>query len=223
MGANSPHLLKNLIMAKKPLVYLDYGHYSGIPGHCSPDGKVVEAEVVRNIGRHIVKSLKKYNIEVKLIHPEDGIIGSPLNDLSVRSQRANTYYNTDKDSYECVFISLHVDADGSSTWTAAHGCTFHIAPNSSTKSRALAESYRDVFTKYLLTGNRKSPVRYSDFSVLLMTEMPAILVENLFMNNHEDCIYLLDETKDNVLVEPHVVAIWSYFMSLGDEIEWVKR
>ena len=210
-------------MKKIPLVYLDYGHFLEIPGHCSPDGKVVEAEVVRNIGRHIEKSLKEYNIEVKLVHPEDGIVGTPVNDLSVRSQRANIYYNTDKDTHECIFVSLHVDADGSYPWSAAHGCTFHIAPKASTKSRALAQYYCDTFTKYLLTGNRKTPIRYSNFSVLLKTDMPAILVENLFMNNHEDCIYLLDETKDNVLIEPHVVAIWSYFMSLGDEIEWRKH
>ena len=47
----------------------------------------------------------------------------------------------------------------------------------------------------------------SNFAILRDTICPAVLTENLFMDNHEDCLFLLSEHGKEVLTDIHVNAI----------------
>lgn len=207
-------------MSKQPLVYLDYGHYDGINGHKSPDGLVEEWRIVRIIGYFLLRNLERLGIKVREVHPENRMITSPGNDLAVRHRRANAWYEKDKNMYECIFVSLHTDAAGCSGWTEARGATVHICDNSSDKSRQLAQAYANMLTQHRLTGNRKGIIRFNNFSVLANTHMPAVLVENLFIDNLYDCKILMDESEDNPLVNANLSAIIAYFVSLDEDLVW---
>lgn len=49
-----------------------------------------------------------------------------------------------------------------------------------------------------------------DFYLLRHTLAPAILVENLFYDNHEDCDFLLSEKGQQALVDLNVEGICAY-------------
>ena len=205
-------------MSKKPLVYLDYGHYIGINGHCSPDGQLHEYLVVRQIGKYLKEKLKKAGIAVRITHPELCCLDSRVNDLSQRCIRANNWYLGDKIDHECIFVSLHTDATTLNTWSNASGCSLYICSNSSVKSKVLQSCYLKMFSYYGLLGNRIGAARINDFYVLTHTKMPAILVENLFITNKDDCKVLSCINEDNRLVLAHFTAIRDYFMSVGAEL-----
>lgn len=205
-------------MSKKPLVYLDYGHYSGIAGHCSPDGQLKEYAVVRQIGRHLKEKLIQAGIVVRETHPEEQRLGSKNDDLSSRCVRANHWFLEDGTDHECIFVSLHTDATTSIGWSNASGCSLYICSNSSVKSKVLQSSYLRMFNYYNLLGNRKGAARVNDFYVLKHTKMPAILVENLFITNKDDCKVLSNINEDNRLVVAHFAAIRDYFVSIGADL-----
>ena len=205
-------------MSKKPLVYLDYGHYKGISGHCSPDGQLQEYAVVREIGKYLKAKLIKAGIAVSETHPEELRLGSKDDDLSSRCIRANNWYKEDSKDHLCIFVSLHTDATNLNSWSSASGCSFYICSNSFVKSKMLQSSYLKMFTHYALLGNRIGAARVNDFYVLTHTKMPAILVENLFITNKDDCKVLSCINEDNRLVLAHFTAIRDYFMSVGAEL-----
>ena len=205
-------------MKKKPLVYLDYGHYKGISGHCSPDGQIQEYAVVREIGKYLKAKLIKAGIAVSETHPEELPLGSKDEDLSSRCIRANNWYKEDNKDHECIFVSLHTDATNLNTWSSASGCSMYICCNSSVKSKTLQGSYLRMFNYYNLLGNRRGAARVIDFYVLKHTKMPAILVENLFITNKDDCKVLSHINEDNRLVLAHFTAIRDYFVSVGAEL-----
>lgn len=205
-------------MSKKPLVYLDYGHYIGINGHCSPDGQIQEYAVVRQIGRHLKEKLIQAGIAVRETHPEEQRLGSNRDDLKSRCERANCWFLKDTIDHECIFVSLHADANASIGWSDASGCTFHVCRNHSLKSIDLQSSYLRMFNYYKLLGNREGAARTNDFYVLVHTKMPAILVENLFLTNKDDCKVLSSINEYNRLVVAHFAAIRDYFVSVGAEL-----
>lgn len=210
-------------MGKIPLVYLDYGHYRGISGHKSPDGKIEEWETVRTIGRWVKQKLEQVGVKVVETHPEDKMLVSNSHDLKTRWSRANVYYAKDKKNYECIFVSLHTDAasNGSkSSWHSASGCTVHISTNASEKSKRLANAYNNLFRQFDLLGNRVGAIRRNNFAVLVNTKMPAVLIENLFITNINDCKILQDKSSESPLVLANFSAILDYFLSLDTDFVW---
>ena len=53
-----------------------------------------------------------------------------------------------------------------------------------------------------------------DFYLLRHTSCPAVLTENLFMDNHDDCDFLLSQEGQQALVDLHVDGITSYISGL---------
>jgi N-acetylmuramoyl-L-alanine amidase len=47
----------------------------------------------------------------------------------------------------------------------------------------------------------------SNFAILRDTKCPAVLTENLFMDNAEDCRYLLSDEGKEAIVKIHVQSI----------------
>ena len=53
-----------------------------------------------------------------------------------------------------------------------------------------------------------------DFYLLRHTSCPAVLTENLFMDNQEDCAFLLSEEGRQSLVDLHIDGITAYLSTL---------
>ena len=73
-----------------------------------------------------------------------------------------------------------------------------------------------------MIGNRSVPAdKYwtwnwtkADIGILKGTACPAVLTENGFMDNKEECDYLLSEQGKQAFVDLHVAAIEKYIKSL---------
>jgi N-acetylmuramoyl-L-alanine amidase len=66
--------------------------------------------------------------------------------------------------------------------------------------------------KFSTSCRYRSRARRS-FYLLRHTICPAVLTENLFMDNHEDCDFLLSKEGQQSLVDLHVDGITSYLSS----------
>ncbi|PTX58986.1 N-acetylmuramoyl-L-alanine amidase [Kordia periserrulae] len=189
------------------IVLLDNGHGGLIngtyqtPGKRSPiwnDGsQLFEGEFNRAIVNGIIEELTALRIPYDNIAPEYRDVT-----LETRVRRANRY-----GSRNCFYISVHSNAGG------GHGSEIFTSVNN-TKSDKIAtvfgEEYKRVFP------DRRLRTDFSDgdldkeknFYVLKNTKMPAILTENFFMDNEEECKTLLmtREGREKI-IRYHVDAI----------------
>jgi N-acetylmuramoyl-L-alanine amidase len=172
------------------IVLLDNGHGGLIngtyqtPGKRSPiwnDGsQLFEGEFNRAIVNGIIEVLTTLRIPYVNIAAEYRDVT-----LETRVNRANKY-----GSRNCFYLSVHSNAGG------GHGSEVYTS-RGRTKSDKIATIFGEEFKKEF--PNRRLRTDFSDgdldkeknFYVLKNTRMPAILTENFFMDNEEECKSLL--------------------------------
>ena len=188
------------------LVLIDNGHGKETLGKSSVDRSLLEFKWTREIADLIINKLKSLNIKVIKLVPEESDIS-----LKERVLRANNYHKQNK---KTILISLHCNAAGNGlNWTNAKGWTVWVAPNASANSKKLARLLYEEAEKRNLQGNRWVPNEKYNVKSLAMcrdTNCPAVLTENLFMDNKEDVEFLLSETGKSAIVDLHVDAILKY-------------
>ena len=195
-------------------VLLDNGHASSTPGKRSPmfeDGKQFrEYEFSRDIVKRITKLLDKERISYKIIVPEVDY-DVPLTE---RARRTNEWVQKlGKDN--CLFVSIHANAAGNGTqWMSARGWSIYT-----TKGKTKSDEYATIFwkeaskllPKYKMTLRSQmtdgDPDYEENFTVIYKANCSAVLTENLFMDNKEDCKFLLSEEGRDVIAQIHVNAI----------------
>ena len=170
-----------------------------------PDGtQLFEGEFNRAIVDRLMSLCKANNIDaVDLVDTQEDI---PLSD---RTSRANSMAkSSDK---PCIYVSIH--ANGFSD-EAANGWSVYTSVGE-TKSDGIATT---LFEKALreFPGEYMRKDTYSDgdvdkeanFYVLIHTTMPAILSENFFMTNYDNCHkYLLSEEGRDRIAKIHFEMI----------------
>ena len=122
----------------------------------------------------------------------DDVMGNKDIPVSERARKANTYYNAK------AYISIHhnadpdkVDDDGVND--AARGITVFHYPTSEDSERA-ERMYDILIEETGLRGNRRSPIiGTKDLCVIRETRMPALLIENGFMDNKDDVAIILTD------------------------------
>ncbi|MGB0494717.1 MAG: N-acetylmuramoyl-L-alanine amidase [Kangiellaceae bacterium] len=189
------------------LVLLDNGHGGLIngdyqtPGKRSPiwdDGsQLFEGEFNRAIVARIIESLTSLNIAYINIAPEMRDVT-----LATRIKRANDAYKR-----KCFYLSVHSNAGG--------GRGFEVfTSRGHSKSDKIATLFGEEFKKTF--PDKKLRADYSDgdldkeagFAVLKRTRMPAILTENFFMDNEEECKnILMTRHGRDAIADFHVNAI----------------
>ena len=172
------------------LVILDAGHGGIIngryvtPGKRSPvwsDGsQLFEGELNRDIVNRLSQRLDARGINNLILVPEQEDI-----DLPTRMQRANQYANQ-----SCIYISVHSNAGG--------GKGFEVFTSvGTTESDRLADFFAEAFKQEFPERRLRADMADGDydkdknFYVLKHTQMPAVLTENFFMDNEEECRNLL--------------------------------
>lgn len=189
------------------IVLLDNGHGGLIngtyqtPGKRSPiwsDGsQLFEGEFNRAIVNGIIEELTTLRIPYENIAPEYRDVTLPT-----RVKRANKY-----GSRNCFYISVHSNAGG------GHGSEIFTSVRN-TRSDAIATVFGEEFKREF--PNRRLRTDFSDgdldkeknFYVLKHTRMPAILTENFFMDNEEECKSLLMTREGrSKIIRYHVEAI----------------
>ena len=192
------------------IILLDNGHGQNTPGKRSPDGHFREFAYNRFLAYEIQQQLLALGLEAQLIVPE-------LDDISLpeRCRRVNAICEQ-FGSDQMILLSRHVNAAGNGQeWLKARGwCCF--TTRGETKADALAtclyDSARAWLPDMLLRKDNTDgdPDIEKDFYILRHTRCPAVLTENLFMDNKEDVAFLESEEGAQAIIDLHVEGILQY-------------
>ena len=190
----------------KTLVILDAGHGIDTLGKRSPiwsnNTQLFEWKFNRDIVDSIIGYLQVANISyVKLIEESQDI------SLKERVDRINTIYKENKDKYKVYLISIHGNAaDNAPT---ANGIEVFTSIGE-TKSDTIAEVF---YSKLKNLGWKMRPNRSNkggkeeNFYILKNSHCPAILTENGFYTNEEECKKMLDYYWQKEIALAHYKAI----------------
>jgi len=183
---------------------LDNGHGKKTAGKRSPkfeDGKqFFEYEFNRDIVKRVMEQLDEIGVKYFNVVPEVDID----NFLEGRVGRANKL----KSTLPKIFLSIHANAFGRSGWEPPSGIETWFYHNSRS-GRALARIFQKHLISELNWKNRKlkSYPGKKQFYVLRNTKMPAVLTENGFYTNKEECRLLLKSDIRQKIADAHVAAI----------------
>ena len=189
-------------------ILIDNGHGHDTAGKRSPDGQLKEYAWARKVARMVCDLLQAEGYDAVLLVPE-------LWDVSLRARcyRANKF-----DKNDTILVSIHVNAAGDGhKWMKARGWGIHTT-RGITKADTLAECIwnraKEIFKAPLTVrsySNQKLGRDFeNDFYILLHTYCPAVLVENFFMDNHEDMNYLNTDEGKSTCAEVIVLGIKDY-------------
>lgn len=180
-------------------ILIDPGHGIDTPGKRSPDGIFREYLWNRQVADLILEGLLSAGVDAALLVTE-------TNDVSLRNRvnRVNTICNR-LGASNVLLVSIHANAAGNgSAWMNAKGWSCYTSKGK-TKSDQLAECLYDAFEaefqdrkirKDMNDGDRDWE---EDFYVLQKSNCPAVLLENFFYDNRDECAWMLqDETKRRI-------------------------
>ena len=186
-------------------IFIDQGHNpSGINAGAEGFG-LREQDITYNVGKYLEEFLKKDNrFEVKLSRnsPNEILGTSNATSLKARVDAANDWGAN-------YFISIHVNANVNPD---INGTEVYVY-SEYTQSYYFGEYILDAIVSKLGTKNNGMKVRPSLY-VLRKTNMPAVLTENLFMDNKEDVKFLLSEEGKKQIIDLHVQGIKKYIEQL---------
>lgn len=180
-------------------VLIDAGHGIDTPGKRSPDGKFREYLWNREIADLVFYGLLGSGISAQLVVKE-------TNDVSLRNRvnRVNTVCNKEGVS-NVILVSIHSNAAGNgSAWMNAKGWSCYTTKGV-TKSDTIAECLYDAFEAEFKDRKIRKDMSDGDrdweenFYIIQKSKCPAVLIENFFYDNKEECEWLLkDETKERI-------------------------
>ena len=182
------------------LILIDPGHGIDTPGKRSPDGKFLEYLWNRQIADLLLDRFMIMGIDASLVVTETNDIS-----LATRVQRVNRICSKVGAS-NVILLSIHSNAAGDgSKWMSAQGWSCYTSKGE-TKSDLIAECLYDAFETEF--SDRKIRKDMSDgdrdweenFYILQKSKCPAVLLENFFYDNRDECSWLLkDETKERIV------------------------
>ena len=188
-------------------ILLDNGHGGLVNGQYQTNVKrspiwndgsqLYEGKFNRAIVGGIVQELTRLHISYVNIAPEYRDVR-----LETRVKRANEY-----SGITSFYLSIHANAGG------GHGAEIFTSPGD-TKSDQIATIFGNEYKR--IFPQRKLRTDFSDgdldkerrFYVLTKTKMPAILTENFFMDNEEECRnILMNRAVRDKIIQYHMNAI----------------
>ncbi|KAA6303109.1 MAG: Sporulation-specific N-acetylmuramoyl-L-alanine amidase [Candidatus Ordinivivax streblomastigis] len=189
-------------------ILIDNGHGENTLGKRSPkwpDGtQLFEWAYTREIAQRVESELLKKGIDAERIVKENVDIS-----LSERCKRANAIA-TKVGVKNCFLVSIHNNAASGT----AQGWEVHTYIKSSKTSDDDATVFWETAKELLPAGTKMRrptatgcPAWKSNFAIIRDTICPAILTENLFMDNPDDCRYLLSPEGKTAIVNIHVQSI----------------
>ena len=161
-------------MAKK-LVVLDPGHGGRDPG--AVGNGLLEKEITLMVARKVAKRLGFYDVTVRLTRDDDTYLSADA--------RVNFANNLGAD----YFLSIHVNA-GSGTGFESFVYNGPLAPSTSSIRTIIHNNIAAFLKNYGVVDRGK---KAANFAVLRETNMPAALLEILFIDTAKDAALLKDD------------------------------
>lgn len=178
-------------------IAIDAGHGGKDPGAVSPSG-IKESEISRKIASLVEKILSGLGAEVYRVYEPD-----KKTDLKTRASKANS-------AKANLLISIHLN---SSKNPEACGCEVlysDLMAETGRKSKRLAEILVREISSSLGVKCRGAKVR-NDLSLLRNSQIPAVIVEPLFLSNPEEEEMLSDDETLKRISSAIVRGIMKFF------------
>lgn len=206
-------------MTMEKVVILGTAHRKREAGKCSPDGELKEYLYSREIVGMVKSRLTKLGVKVFV---DMEAIDIPKNmqspSLKVERQRELALRVNDVNSFcdcygkaNCLYVSIHVNASGSDgKWHGGNGWQVIVSPKCSNRSKELAISLAmSAKDRHLYVRKPLPEQLYWEQSlyVLNRTLCPAVLTENMFMDNLDDVMFLLSDNGKKQIADLHVEGI----------------
>lgn len=192
------------------VILLDAGHGKDTPGKRSPDSSLMEWEYNREIAKRVQRILLYYNYDARLVVEDDW-------DMSLKQRYLKVNKICDKyGAGNVILISIHVNAAGDgSKWLNGRGWECWTTVGQTNSDKLATELYKSA-KSYLPNTIMRTDMSDGDsdkeknFTLLYKTKCPAVLTENLFMDNRIDCAWLLTEKGKETITNIHVDGILKY-------------
>ena len=191
-------------------ILIDPGHGIDTPGKRSPDGLFREYLWNRQVADLILEGLVSAGVDASLVVTE-------TNDVSLRNRvnRVNTICNR-LGASNVLLVSIHANAAGNgSAWMNAKGWSCYTS-RGKTKSDQVAECLYDAFEAEFQDRKIRKDMSDGDrdweenFYVLQKSKCPAVLLENFFYDNREECAWMLQEETKKRITSAAVKGIIKY-------------
>lgn len=191
-------------------ILIDPGHGIDTPGKRSPDGLFREYLWNRQIADLILEGLVSAGIDASLVVTE-------TNDVSLKNRvnRVNTICNR-LGASNILLVSIHANAAGNgSDWMNAKGWSCYTSKGK-TKSDQVAECLYDAFEEEFQDRKIRKDMSDGDrdweenFYVLQKSKCAAVLLENFFYDNREECAWMLQEETKKRIASAAVKGIIKY-------------
>ena len=191
-------------------ILIDPGHGIDTPGKRSPDGLFLEYLWNRQVADLILEGLVSAGVDASLVVTE-------TNDVTLRNRvnRVNTICNRVGAS-NVLLVSVHANAAGNgSAWMNARGWSCYTSKGK-TRSDQVAECLYDAFEEEFQDRKIRKDMSDGDrdweenFYVLQKSKCPAVLLENFFYDNREECAWMLQEETKRRIASAAVKGIIKY-------------
>ena len=191
-------------------ILIDPGHGIDTPGKRSPDGLFREYLWNRQVADLILEGLVSAGVDASLVVTE-------TNDVSLRNRvnRVNTICNK-FGADGVLLVSIHANAAGNgSAWMNAKGWSCYTSKGK-TQSDQVAECLYDAFEAEFPERKIRKDMSDGDrdweenFYVLEKSKCPAVLLENFFYDNREECAWMLQEETKRRIASAAVKGIIKY-------------
>lgn len=191
-------------------ILIDPGHGIDTPGKRSPDGLFQEYLWNRQVADLILEGLVSAGVDASLVVTE-------TNDVTLRNRvnRVNTICNR-LGASNVLLVSIHANAAGNgSAWMNAKGWSCYTSKGK-TKSDQVAECLYDAFEAEFQDRKIRKDMSDGDrdweenFYVLQKSKCPAVLLENFFYDNREECAWMLQEETKKRIASAAVKGIIKY-------------
>lgn len=203
-------------MEKKNITILAVnGHGKNTSGKCSPkrkDGsRLAEWAFTRSIVRYMVEHGNKYGVNVVVVVPESDDIPNVE-----RYKRANEYIKSHP-SERCVLFDVHGNAAGNGkSWCNATGFeawTTTGQNNSDILAEHLCAVVHDMLPDMRIRCDRTDgdSDKEKNWTTICGANCPAVLSENGFYDNEQECERMLTPAFQSTISEAHIIATLRYF------------
>lgn len=174
-------------------ILLDAGHGIDTLGKRSPDGAFLEYKFNREIAEYLYDILEDYDFDVDMVVTETNDVP-----LKTRVRRVNEVCSL-LGAENVLLISIHSNACGNgSEWMNAKGWSCYTTKGV-TKSDKVAECMYKAFEEEFKDRKIRKDMSdgdsdwEEDFYIIKKTSCPAVLIENFFYDNKEECEWLLKD------------------------------
>lgn len=195
-------------------ILIDAGHGIDTKGKRSPDSQFREYLFNRQVADLVIQGLERMGIDCGLVVTETNDI--PLKTRAMRVNKVCDQLGKDN----VILLSIHANASGDgSSWMNGRGWSCYTSKGQ-TGSDELAECLYDSFSRKFPDRKMRRDLSDGDsdiednFYILSKTKCRAVLIENFFYDNREECLFLMREETREKIADATIVGLLIYLAEI---------